>query len=329
MDRLRCIEVFLQVAGGRSFSGAARHLGMSKGNVTKHVAWLERALGARLLARTTKSVSLTEAGLTFLENGRDLLSRLEEIEASVRLSVSEPRGVIRVGSPPSFGSYHLVPVVAAFTAQHPDIQVALCLDDGAANLVEEGLDLSVRICASLKDAGFIAQTLARVPQVLVASRSYLSASGTPTEVADLARHNCLVHSIKAPTSIWSFNGPRGKVSVRVRGSMRSNFGDALRYAAILGHGISMHPTYMVADDLASGKIELVLPEFEPTGLDIYAVFPSRRNLPVRVSTFLRFLRDWFSRPPDWAAPRYQPARAGPGTSARKRRNASVSLPTAP
>lgn len=300
MDRLRCIEVFLAVAARRSFSGAARQLGMSKGNVTKHVAWLERVLGAQLLARTTKSVSLTDVGLMYLENAQELLARMEEIEASVRHSVSEPRGVIRVGSPPSFGSYHLVPVVTAFTAHHPDIQIALCLDDGGADLIDEGLDLSVRISPSLKDASFVAQLLARSPQFLVASPAYLEQHGTPKTVADLANHNCLVHSLKAPTGIWSFRGPEGKMSVRVRGSVRSNFGDALRYAALLGHGISMHPTYMVADDLAAKTLKILLPEYEPARLDIYAVFPSRRNVPLRVNAFLTFLREWFSTRSDWS-----------------------------
>jgi len=309
MDRLRCIEVFLAVAARRSFSGAARQLNMSKGNVTKHVAWLERALGARLLARTTKSVSLTDVGLTYLENAQELLARMEEIEASVRHSVSEPRGVIRVGSPPSFGSYHLVPAVTAFTAQHPDIQIALCLDDGGADLIDEGLDLSVRISQSLKDASFVAQLLARAPQVLVASPAYLERHGTPKTIGELASHNCLVHSLKAPTSIWSFRGPEGKVSVRVRGALRSNFGDALRYAALLGHGISMHPTYMIADDLAAGTLKVLMPEYEPTRLEIYAVFPSRRNVPLRVNTFLTFLREWFSARSNWPV-----AASRPGSS---------------
>jgi len=167
----------------------------------------------------------------------------------------------------------------------------------------------VRISQSLKDASFVAQLLARAPQVLVASPAYLERHGTPKTVGELANHNCLVHSLKAPTSIWSFRGPEGKVSVRVRGALRSNFGDALRYAALLGHGISMHPTYMIADDLAAGTLKVLMPEYEPTRLEVYAVFPSRRNVPLRVNTFLTFLREWFSARSNWPV-----AASRPGSS---------------
>jgi DNA-binding transcriptional LysR family regulator len=300
MDRLRCIEVFLEVARDGSFTGAARRLGMSKASVTKHVAWLEHALRARLLNRTTKQVGLTEAGLTALNRGKLLLERYEEIETDVRDSIREPRGVIRVGTPPSFGTHHLVPLVAAFAVRHQDIQIALTLDDGSANLIAQGLDLSVRIAPALEDASYLAQPLAKAPQVLVASPAYLKMHGTPQSLTDLTRHNCLVHSLKSPTSIWRFSGRGGNASIRVRGSIYSNFGEALMEAARLGHGISMHPYYMVSRDLAAGRLTVVLPQHEPIGLDIYVIYSSRQNLPVRVRKFLEFLKDWARTPPDWA-----------------------------
>lgn len=293
MDRLRCIEVFIEVARGRSFSAAAERLGMSKGSVTKYVAWLEELLGAQLLTRTTKNVSPTEAGLSLLENGQEFLERFEQIEATVRHSVKAPRGVLRVGTPPSFGAFHLVPLIAAFSAAHPDIQISLYLDDGRADLVSEGLDLSVRIAPSLKDTSQVAQKLANVPQLLVASPSYLKAKGTPKALEDLSRHNCLVNALKSPTNSWTFIGPEGKASVRVSGTIRSNFGEALRQAAILGQGISMHPTYMVDKDIQEKRLKVVLPGYSPTGLDIYVVFPSRINMPARVRIFLEFLKKRF------------------------------------
>ena len=145
MDKLRAIEVFIEVAQGLSFSRAAQSLGMARGNVTKHVAWLEKTMGVQLLTRSTKSVSLTESGLSLLENGRELLDRVEGMDAAVRLSVKEPKGMLRLGAPPSFGAFHLVPIITAFSKAHPDIQVVLYLDDGRSDLVAEGLDMSVRI----------------------------------------------------------------------------------------------------------------------------------------------------------------------------------------
>src|SRR5262245_32417837 len=261
MDRLRCMQVFTELARDGSFTGAARRLGMSKASVTKHVAWLEQSLRARLLHRTTKQVGLTDAGLTTLRSASALLERYEAIENDVRDSVREPRGVIRIGTPPSFGAHHLVPLVAAFSRLHPDIQVAMALDDGSANLIAQGLDLSVRIAPALQDASYIAQPLTKAPQVLVASPAYLKRHGAPQSLADLARHNCLVHSLKSPTGLWRFSGPEGEASVRVRGSITSNFGETLQNAACAGHGISMHPYYMVSEDLAAGRLQPVLTQY--------------------------------------------------------------------
>jgi len=306
MDKLKAIEVFIEVAQGLSFSGAAQRLGMAKGNVTKHISWLEQSLGVQLLTRTTKSVSLTESGLSLLENGRELLDRVDNIDAAVRQSVKEPKGMLRLGAPPSFGAFHLVPIITAFSSAHPDIQVVLYLDDGRTDLVAEGLYMSVRIATSLKDTSQVAQRLAVVPQLLVASPDYLRRRGTPQTIADLAYHECMVHALKSPTNIWTFMGETqgqdkiGKTAVRVHGSIRANYGDPLRHAALLGHGISMHPTYMVMQDLQEGRLVSVLPQFRPVGVDIYAVFPSRKNLPVRVRTFLDFLRQWFAAA-DWHA----------------------------
>lgn len=299
MDRLKAIEIFSEVAKGRSFTGAAQRLGMAKGNVTKHVKWLEDLLGAQLLARTTKSVSLTEAGLTLLEGSQNLLDGLDALEAAVRGAVKDSKGTIRVGTPPSFGAAHLVPLVTAFSAIHPDIQFALHLDDGRVDIAAEGLDLSLRIAPSLKDTSLVAQKLGSVPQLVVASQAYLAARGKPQTPDDLTGHDCLVHALKAPTNFWSFTGPYGKQSVRVSGSMRANFGEPLRHAALLGQGISMHPNYMVMQDIQQNRLKKLLPAYQPNGLDIYAMYPSRRNLPGRVRLFLEFLRERFQKNPDW------------------------------
>ena len=301
MDRLRAIEVFAEVARGSSFTAAADRLGMAKGNVTKHVKWLEEKLGARLLARTTKSVSLTEAGRSLLESGQDLLDQFDLVEETVRSTVRMPKGIIRVGTPPSFGAAHLVPLVTSFSLINAGIQFVLHLDDGSADIASEGLDLSLRIAPSLKDTSLVAQKLVSVPQLLVASQAYLAANGEPQKPEELSGHDCLVNALKAPTNFWTFVGPGGKKSVQVSGTLRSNFGEPLRHAALLGRGISMHPNYMVAQDIRDHRLKVLLPAYQPTGLDIYAVYPSRRNMPVRVRLFLEFLRQHYLNTDEWQA----------------------------
>jgi DNA-binding transcriptional LysR family regulator len=216
--------------------------------------------------------------------------------------VQKPRGLVRVGTPPSFGAHHLLPLVAEFTARYPDVRIQLLLDDGSANLITQGLDLSLRIGPAPEDTGHIAVALSEAPQVLVASRAYLDRHGMPRSPADLDRHNCLVHSLKSPTSIWRFTSTAGEVSTRVRGTICANFGEALKHAALRGHGISMHPYYMVSDDLKAGRLAVVLPDYAPLGLAIYVVYPTRQHLPVRTRRFLEFLRRWAKTPPDWAVP---------------------------
>jgi DNA-binding transcriptional LysR family regulator len=302
VDRLRCIEVFVEVARDGSFTDAARRLGMSRSATTKHIAWLERSLGAKLLNRTTKHVGLTEAGVHALSQGQLLLESYDEIGAGLRELVERPRGVIRVGTPPSFGTHHLLPLLVRFTERYPDIRILLLLDDGSANLITQGIDLSLRIGPAPEDASYVTVPLTKAPQVLVASKSYLQQHGTAKTPADLASHNCLVHSLKSPTNIWRFSGTAGEISVRVRGTLCSNFGDALKEAALLGHGISMHPYYMVSDDLKAKRLVVVLPDYDPLELDIYVVYPTREHLPVRTRRLLEFLKRWAETPPDWANP---------------------------
>jgi DNA-binding transcriptional LysR family regulator len=300
MNRLRNIEIFIEVARARSFTVAARRLGISRATATKHVLALETGLGARLLNRSTQHVGLTEAGRTFLEHASQILDQLERLSEDVAEVTADLRGLIRVGTPPSFGTSHFVPAMNAFRAKHPDVEFALTADDGVTDLIKEGFDLSLRIAPELRDVSHIAQLLVRVAQVLVASPGYLARKGEPRAPEDLAGHDCLIHSLKAPVDIWTFNAPEAPVSLRVRGPLRADFGEALRQAAILGEGISMHPTYMVHDDIRSGRLQVVLPRFRPERLDIYAVYPQRRYLPRRVRCFIAFLKQWLQDNSAWS-----------------------------
>ena len=299
MDRLRCLQIFSEVARCGSFVRAATQLSLSKATITKHVAALEATMGAQLLKRSSKQVALTEAGARVLESGRELLERYEAIEGEVRDAVHLPRGAIRVGTPPSFGAYHLMGVVAEFTRRYPDIAVTVVHDDGRSDLVAEALDLSIRIAPSLQDASYVAQSLMTSAQVVVAAPAYLRRYGRPTVAADLERHNCLVHTVKSESGIWRFQGDPPQ-EIRVRGTVRSNLGDALKQAALLGAGISVHPHYMVSQELQAGTLEALLPGERPEEMDINVVFSTRRNMPTRVRHLLEFLKEWARHPPAWA-----------------------------
>jgi DNA-binding transcriptional LysR family regulator len=301
MDRLRCLQVFTEVARCGSFVRAAIQLSLSKAAVTKHVAALEGEMGVQLLKRSARQVALTEAGARVLELARDLLERYEAIEGEMRDSIAMPRGAIRVGTPPSFGAHHLMRILADFTQRYPDIEITVVHDDGRANLVTEALDLSIRIASSLQEASYVAQSLLIAPQVVVAAPAYLRKHGRPSTVADLARHNCLVHTVKSGSGVWKFSGDPPQ-QVRVRGTMRSNLGDAIKQAALLGAGISVHPYYMVSDDIKAGTLLPVLAHESPEDMDIHVVFSTRRNMPARVRHLLEFLKEWAKLPPEWAAP---------------------------
>ncbi len=299
MDRLRCLQFFSEVERCRSFVRAAWQLSLSKGTVTKHIAWLEENMGSQLLNRNSKQVTLTEAGARVLEGAQEMLERYERLESDVRDSVNLPRGSIRVGTPPAFGIHHLSPVVAQFTERFPDIEVTVVLDDGRTPAAGDALDLSIRIAPQLDDASFIAIPLMKAPQVLVASPAYLARAGAPRSAEDLRRHNCLVHTIKSSGNIWHFEGDTPR-DVRVRGTLRSNIGEVLKKGALLGAGIALHPYYMVSEELRSGALAVVLPGYRPQQLDISVVFSTRRNMPTRVRALLEFLKDWAARPPAWA-----------------------------
>ena len=299
MDRLRCLQIFSEVARCGSFARAATQLSVSKATITKHVAALEATMGAQLLKRSSRQVALTEAGGRVLESARELLARYEAIESEVRDAVNLPRGAIRVGTPPSFGAYHLMRLVAEFTRRYPDIVVTVVHDDGRSDLLAEALDLSIRIAPSLQDASYVAHSLLKSPQVVVAAPGYLREHGRPARAVDLVRHNCLVHTVKSGSGVWKFEGQPPQ-EIHVRGTIRSNLGDALKQATLIGTGISVHPYYMVSDEIRSGALEALLPGEVPEAMDINVVYSTRRNMPVRVRHLLEFLKEWARVPPEWA-----------------------------
>lgn len=299
MDLIECMEVFQEVGKSLSFSKAAESRSSSRSSVTKKIAWLEGYFGVQLFNRNTKHVSLTESGRLLLESADTLSLATRNLKELVQGPVRTPTGRIRLGTPPSFGAVHLAPAIEDFLRRYPAIKISLLLDDGRSDLIAENLDLSVRIAPRLKDTNQIAYLITVVPQVIVATQAYLQAHGTPVTPKDLEQHNCLVHSLKAPTNMWTFTDPRNNTQVvHVSGTFSSNLGESIMHLARLGHGISMHPRYMVESALRAGDLRVVMPEYRPEGLDIYAIVQSKRHLPYKVRLFVEHLRRWF-REAEW------------------------------
>jgi len=300
MNTIECIEVFSEVAKSLSFSKAANRLGVSKSSVSKRIAWLESEFEVQLLSRNTKRVNLTESGRILLEKAEDLTFTIKNLKDLVRSPVQVPSGIIRIGAPPSFGAVHLVPALNDFLVDYSKIKISLLLDDGRSDLISENIDLSVRIASRLKDTNQVAYKIAAVPQVIVATQEYLASHGVPLKPQDLEKHNCLVHSLKSPTGIWTFtDNDNASYVVHVAGSFNSNLGESILHLAKLGHGISMHPRYMVDTDLRKNDLQILLPGFKPEGLDIYAIIQSRRYLPYKVRLLVDHLRAWFKNR-DWS-----------------------------
>ena len=300
MDRFTSLEVFAKVAAAGSLSAAARALGLSQTMVTKHVAALEARLGTKLFHRSTRRLSITEAGRHYLESTERILAELDAADSAVAADRFEPRGVLRLNAPVSFGARQLAPVLDEFCRRYAGLEVELGLNDRLVDLAEEGWDLAVRI-GSLVDSSLIARRIAPCRTVVAAAPSYLAAHGTPKAVAELSRHNCLGYTLSRLTGVgrWAF-GARGEVTVEVTGNLRGNNGDALRAAAIAGQGIVYQPTFVVADDLRAGTL-LALPLDRPT-LElggIYAIYLPERNPPAKVRAFIDFLVERFAGAPPW------------------------------
>jgi len=298
MDKLTSMKVFATVVQSGSFTAAADVLGLSKAMVSKHIHSLENLLGVRLLNRTNRRLHLTEAGAAYLERCRQILNAVEEAERAVAELNAKPQGALKLTSPTSFGTFHLVPVIADYEKLYPEVKVLLSLQDLPMDLVEEGLDLAIRV-GKLPDSSLVARPLASVRVVVCGAPSYFKTHGVPQTPDDLAQHNCLLYTEWTPKGEWLFKGPEGEFSVPVSGDFEANLGDAVRMAAISGRGLVQLPAYVVGPDLKAGKLRAVLTDFAPDKMPIYAVYPHREHLAATVRTFVEFLQERFQRDPCW------------------------------
>lgn len=299
LDRLTGLEVLVKVAAVGNLSAAARSMGMSQTMVTKHLAALEARLGAKLFHRTTRRLSITEAGRSYLEASERVLADIEAANAAVAADRVEPRGLLRLNVPVVFGTRQIASLLPEFAQRHPRVTLELGLNDRQVDLAEEGWDMAIRIGA-LTDSSLVARRLAPCRMVACAAPSYLKARGTPRTVAQLADHNCLGYTLaQSGTERWNF-GRRAQVNVPVSGDLRANNGDALLAAAVAGQGIIYQPTFIVADDLRAGRLT-TLPLDQPTNerLAVHAVYLPDRHPPAKVRAFIDFIAERFAPEPPW------------------------------
>lgn len=295
MDRFREMQAFVAVVDSGSFVGAGESLRVSKAAVSRVVMQLEARLGARLLQRTTRRLSLTEAGQAYYARAKQILADLDETEAMVGDVTLQASGRLRVNAPLSFGVARLAALWPEFMVRHPGLELEVDLADRIVDLVEEGYDMAIRITRP-RDSSLIYRPLAKTRVLLCAAPAYLARRGSPASVADLARHDIIAYTYAPASDLWRFETPAGEQSVTVRPRLRANNGDTCRAAALAGLGITQQPGFLVGEDLAAGRLVEVLPEQCGRELGIYAVYPSRKHLSIKVRALADYLAGALAAP---------------------------------
>jgi len=288
MDRFEAMAVFSSVAELGSFAAAARHHGLSPAAVTRAVGGLEARLGARLLTRTTRHVALTDAGRGYLDDCRRILHEVEQAEAVAGGNHAIPKGALAVTAPTQFGRLHLGPALPAFLARYGDLAVSVLLVDRLVDLVEEGIDVGVRIGA-LASTALVAVRLGEVRRVVVGAPDYLEASGVPTSLDDLARHRLIAPTSLMTAANWGFIVEGKSVAVRVRARLAASQPDVAIDAARAGFGLTRVPLYQVADDVRAGRLRVVLDPFEEPPLPVHLITIDGRRAAAKVRAFVDFM----------------------------------------
>jgi DNA-binding transcriptional LysR family regulator len=301
LDDVTAMLVFARVVELKGFSAAAAALGLSKSAVSKQISRLEDRLGTRLLNRTTRQLSLTEAGAAFYERCQRVEAEALAAEETVTRLAEAPRGLLKVNAGMSFGTRHIAPALPDFLALCPELEVDLSLNDRLVDLVDEGYDLAVRI-GQLNDSSLVARRLAPLRRMVVAAPSYLDKAGRPDHPSEIRGHDCLMYAYQSSGQSWHFKGPEGEAKLRTGGRLRMNNGDAILAACIAGQGMALLPSFICWEALAAGTLERVLPAWED-GVEgaIHAVFPASRNLSPKVRVFVDFLVTRFGPQPYWDA----------------------------
>jgi DNA-binding transcriptional LysR family regulator len=298
MDRLHALELLVAVVETGSFTAAAARLNVTRGAISQGIKALEDELGVQLLNRTTRQVAATEEGRILHERGKQILADYQETAAMAAHLSDEPRGVLKINAPMSFGTLHLSPALSDFVAAHPQLRVQLSLTDRFVDLIEEGADVALRIGA-LEDSNLVARRIVTSRRLLCAAPDYLKRRGAPADPEALRDHSCLHYGHQAVAANWRLIGPEREHIVPVSGVLCANNGEVLRDAAISGLGIALLPTFIIGGALQSGQLVSVLPAYRPPEAGLYALYPHSRHLAARVRVFIDFMRARFGGRPYW------------------------------
>ncbi|MDO8788163.1 MAG: LysR family transcriptional regulator [Sulfuritalea sp.] len=297
MDRLTAMQTFVRVAEAGSFTAVADQMNVARSAITRQIAALEAHLGVKLIARSTRRLSLTSAGAAYLEQCRDILDRIDEAEGSLAGEGQTLRGDIRTSVPMTFGLLHLTPLILEFSLAHPDIRIDLDFNDRRVNLIEEGMDFALRITDRLPETT-VARRLTTCRSVVAASPDYLRRHGEPKHPDELTQHACLAYSLTSRSN-WPFIIDGAQHWVDISGPITANNGNALQEAALEGMGIVYEPTFIAAEAIRQGKLVPILKRFQTPVLAMFAVFPGNRFVPQRVRAFVDFLATRLGPEPYW------------------------------
>ncbi|MGQ3074783.1 MAG: LysR family transcriptional regulator [Ferrovibrionaceae bacterium] len=296
LDLIAPIRTFVRVVETGSFTAVAAEQNTTQPTISRQIAGLEDHLGTRLLTRTTRALAPTDDGRTFYDHALRVLEAVAEAEGVVGRRRGRPSGLLRLATPVVFGRLHVVPRLPAFLARHPEVAVDLIMSDGFADLVEQGIDVAIRV-GEVTDPGLIVRRIGMVRRVTVATPAYLRRRRAPACPADLADHDCIVYTRLATGNRWTFEGPKGPVTVDVAGRFRADNSEAVRDGVLGGLGIAVIPAFAFTDEIATGAVQVLLKEFEPRPLPMHAVHPSRRFVPMKVRAIVDYLADEFARDP--------------------------------
>ena len=292
MDMMNALRIFNAVVKGGNFTAASEALDLSRPRVSKSIAELEQHFGVRLLHRTTRSMTLTEAGRECYEYSQRIAGECQALEAYMG-NQGQPAGTLRISAPHPYCRAELATIVAGYQRRYPRVSVEFCLSDQLINLIDQGIDVAIRV-ANLSDSSLVARKLCEIPRILCASPDYLKHHGTPDNPQALREHNCLVYSLLPRAEQWEYLDEEGRlIEVPVCGSLRANSGDALLASALEGRGIILEPEFVVREVLASGALIRLMRDYTWSHRSLYVVYVNRRYLPVNIRSFVDFVAEYY------------------------------------
>jgi DNA-binding transcriptional LysR family regulator len=296
MDRLAAMEAFVLVVDSGSFSAAARRLDVGQPAVSKLVAQLEERLGVKLLVRTTHGLTATEAGLNYYERARRSLQEAEEAEEAARGAGSGLSGKLRVTAAVTFARIHLMPRLPEFLARHPDLEMDVVLSDRSVDLVQEGIDVALRMGQRLADSSLTARRIARTRHLVLGTPAYFARAGEPKAPSDLAAHEAVIYAVEGAGPLWTFRRDGAELEVTLKGRLRISAAEGVRAVVLADAGLAIVSEWMFAPEIADGTVKAVLPDWELPPIDLWVVFPAGRSATTKARTFVSFVEEVMRKP---------------------------------